>query len=135
MPVVVTMPIPGELRVAFPYDPEIVSAMRTVPTAHWSPDLRVWIVDFNYDIELADALRPWDASVVWRGCDNPYDAMRTAPPSTHETNWATATLSAVGAARVDAVFRALSKVLHPDTPTGSDDLMRQLIEARDALKQ
>lgn len=38
-------------------------------------------------------------------------------------------LAAVGPARVTAVHRALTKVLHPDTPTGDTALQQQLNDA------
>lgn len=45
-----------------------------------------------------------------------------------ESDWARAVLWRVGAQRSDAVFRALSKVLHPDSPAGDTRLMRELLE-------
>lgn len=136
--IVITMPYPGELWVAFPYNRDIVDAMRGVPTAHWEPSQRVWVVNFVYDIDLALALSEWGDQVEWRGCDDPLSHTRYDAPEPQASpsgpSWAQVTLAAVGAERADAVFRALSKVLHPDTPTGSDELMRQLIEAREVMK-
>jgi hypothetical protein len=52
------------------------------------------------------------------------------PPRTSE-NWAEILLRAVGPSREDAVFKALTRVLHPDAKTGDEVLMKELNIARD----
>lgn len=130
--IVVTQPYGDELHVAFPYNAEIVQAMRGVPTAHWEPHFRVWSVGAAYAVELAYALRMWESQMVWREVENPLTPAQPDVPKL--TTWAQAMFAAVGPERTDAAFRALSKVLHPDLPNGSDDLMRQLIEARESVR-
>jgi hypothetical protein len=55
----------------------------------------------------------------------------TRPPRSSPSNdWAHSLFRAVGPDRAEAVYKALSRVLHPDTPTGDHQLMQQLNEAR-----
>lgn len=42
----------------------------------------------------------------------------------------------MGPERTDAVFKALTRILHPDiADTGDTELQRQLNDARDAMEQ
>lgn len=49
-------------------------------------------------------------------------------------DWADTLLRAVGPDRHEAVFKALTRVLHPDAATGDEDLMKDLNQARDRLR-
>ena len=79
---------------------------------------------------LAGALRAAGQHVFFTagGADN-----RRAPsPGTPDRTWAEHLFAAVGPAHADATYRAMSKVLHPDTG-GDTVLMQQLNAARRAL--
>ncbi|MCB1258664.1 MAG: hypothetical protein KDB26_16245 [Microthrixaceae bacterium] len=119
--VIVIEQVGTELHVAFRYDPAVIEKMRTVPSAHWNPSIRQWVVSAQFATPLRVALQQWE--VAWAG---------TAPsaPSNGAVSWAEALFTAVGSDRREAVFRALSKVLHPDTATGDTVLMQTLLEAR-----
>jgi hypothetical protein len=58
---------------------------------------------------------------------------RQTPPGGQTQNWAEVLLTAVGPERADAVFRAVSRIVHPDTENGDAGLMRELIAARDRM--
>ncbi len=119
-----------KLAVQFSYDAEIVDAMRTVPGAYWAPHARAWLVPSGYDWVLESALAGWP--VQWAPGTQPYRESRLPEPAAVSVSWASTLLTAVGPSRAESVFRALSKILHPDTPTGDGELMRALIEARDS---
>ena len=112
-----------ELHVAFRYDPAVIDKMRTVPSAHWNPSIRQWVVGAQLATHLRIALRQWE--VAWAD---------TAPSAANDGtgSWATNLFAVVGPDRREAVFRALSKVLHPDTATGDTALMQTLLDARNA---
>ncbi len=56
-------------------------------------------------------------------------ALSVGVPGT-EPQWAQIMFRRVGHHGADAVYRALSRVLHPDSPTGDTSLQRELNEAR-----
>ena len=120
-----------KLAVRFQYDPSIIGILRTVPGAYWSPTDRAWLMPSAYDYVLESALAHWP--VQWAPGTQPYRESRLPEPAVTSISWATALLAAVGPTRADAVFRALSKVLHPDVSTGDTELMRALIEARNSV--
>jgi hypothetical protein len=58
------------------------------------------------------------------------------PPNRHsDGTCAEALLAAFGPERTDAVYRAVSRVLHPDVATGDATLQRQLNAAREGLRR
>lgn len=116
-------------EVRFPYDPNAVELVKTAVPPHardWNPAERCWLVDDYYVDALAKALRR-NGHRVRRA-----DGTPPPPPRQEPTPWAAALFAAVGTERHDTVFRALSRVLHPDTPTGDTALMHDLLEAREA---
>ena len=51
-------------------------------------------------------------------------------------DWAKALFARVGPDRAEPVFKALTRILHPDNAdTGDTELQRQLNDARDAMAQ
>ena len=113
-------------QVYAPY--ELRELVKTFPGRRWLPDLKCWRVDTIYVDALADALRAVGEAVFFtnggRGTSRPLS------PSTPSPTWAEHLFAAVGAARHDATYKAMSKVLHPDTGNGDTRLMQQLNAAR-----
>ncbi|GAC1569975.1 MAG: hypothetical protein NVS3B18_01640 [Candidatus Dormibacteria bacterium] len=102
----------------------------------WSPTERCWVVSGWIVNPMADALRAAGCTVyVTRADGSPYEQPK--PGGTHgrratpAPDWASVLLNAVGSDRRERVYRALSRVLHPDVETGSHELMQQLNAARD----
>ena len=101
--------------------------VKTFPSRRWMPDLKCWRVDAVYVDALADVLRAAGETVYFTAGGT--DEHRTSP-STPSPTWAESLFEAIGPARHDAAYRALSKVLHPDTGNGDTRLMQQLNAAR-----
>ena len=113
--------------VRFPYDALLVELLKSrVPSyaPTWFSAGKYWTVDSAYAAPLAAAFTELGCTVV--GVD-------TRTPSACD-GWAQHLFRAVGPSRVTAVHRALSKVLHPDVPTGSGVLQRELNDARAELE-
>lgn len=114
--------------VQFAYSPVVVEIMKAVVPAaarSWSREAMKWTVDMDWAPALADALRAADCTVIGLGerahCES--------------AAWALGLLHAVGPHRISAVYRALSKVLHPDNAaTGCPVLQRELNDARVAIE-
>lgn len=116
----------GRHSVRFAYDSAIVSLIKSTIPAYarsWSAHTRCWFIDADWTPLLAAELRYHGHTVT-----GPAD-----PAQQQCTDWAKALFRAVGPQRTPAVYRALSKVLHPDAPTGCPILQQQLNAARTAL--
>ncbi len=129
-PVFVSLYDEDTLEVRFHYDQRIVDMMRTVPRAYWNPHARAWLVPTAYGCFLESVLN--GCPVRWEPGTGPY-AQTPPTPAEPDGRWAEALFAAVGPAWADAVFRALTRVLHPDVG-GDADLMRDLLDARDHMK-
>jgi len=115
--------------VRFPYDALLVELLKSrVPSyaRTWDKTGKQWTVDADWYQPLAAAMRAVGCTVV--GLDAPRQQAHDGK------DWARALFTAVGPARVPAVHRALSKVLHPDTATGCTVLQRELNDARAELE-
>jgi len=113
--------------VRFPYDALLVELLKSrVPSyaRTWNSAGKLWTVDSAYAAPLAAAFTELGCTVV---------GVETRTPSACD-GWAQHLFRAVGPSRVTAVHRALSKVLHPDVPTGSGVLQRELNDARAELE-
>ncbi|MBZ4580995.1 hypothetical protein GBP75_23215 [Mycobacterium avium subsp. hominissuis] len=110
----------------FRYDPDIVEAIKTLPSwdREYDPSRKQWT------IENADAASELASTLADIGCN--VTGLTPAAP-VGEIQWAVELFKAVGPQRADAVARALTKVLHPDTPTGSTRLQQQLNDAKAQL--
>jgi hypothetical protein len=124
----------GDWTIRFNYNATIIKAIKdTVPhyAREWNAATKRWTVNEAWTWQLADALTEIGCQVVGltngyrRGADN-HTATQLA-----DGDWARELFKAVGPQRRDAVYRALSKVLHPDLETGSTQLQRHLNDARD----
>ena len=113
--------------VRFSYDALLVELLKSrVPSyaRTWFSAGKYWTVDSAYAAPLAAAFTELGCTVV---------GVETRTPSACD-GWAQHLFRAVGPSRVTAVHRALSKVLHPDVPTGSGVLQRELNDARAELE-
>ena len=110
--------------VRFSYDPTLVDLLKsTVPSyaRRWSPPRREWFVEAIYARELADTLHGLGHTVV--GIES------VAPRDTFDVScWAKLLFKRVGPNRSTAVYRVLSKCLHPDVG-GDTELQRELNDA------
>jgi hypothetical protein len=106
--------------VRFPYNADVVELIKTVVPSYartWHPAVKTWAVDATYAHQLAATLRRLGHTVV--GIDEPSRDVSCQ-------GWAQHLFRAVGPSRSTAVYRALSRCLHPDTPTGDTTLQREL---------
>jgi len=126
-PTVVFDLVNDRYTVRFSYDPLLVELLKSrVPSyaRTWNSAGKLWTVDSVYAAPLAAAFTELGCTVV---------GVETRTPSACD-GWAQHLFRAVGPSRVTAVHRALSKVLHPDVPTGSGVLQRELNDARAELE-
>lgn len=128
----------GRWCVRFAYDAELVETLKAAVywrEREWDGDARCWWVSSLVVDDMADALVAEGATVRRLDADGQplADPPPEPPPDWAQPSWAEGVLTAVGPQRRDAVFRALSRVLHPDTETGDGDLMRELITARELV--
>lgn len=130
----------GGWDIKFAYDPDIVASIKAVkPTQRkYDPDTKTWtVVDYIETWALARRLQAAGYTVISDVDDLCTHHQRATPPPPPRSKpaatapWADALFDAVGPDRIDAVHRALARILHPDTATGDADLMRALNVARD----
>jgi hypothetical protein len=121
--------------VRFQYNADLVELLKTAVPSHardWNPATKEWTIRATHAEQLASALRATGHKVL--GLDPP----RTDPPprannSTPDTaQWAKLLFRRIGPNHRDPVFRALTKVLHPDVG-GDHSLMQELNQAREQL--
>jgi hypothetical protein len=119
--------------VRFAYNPDVVGLLKTTVPAFartWDSSAKRWTVDLDYAGLLASVLRRAGHQVI--GLEPPKPPPRT--DSADPARWATVLLRRVGPARREPVFRALTRILHPDNQqTGDTQLQRELNAARDQI--
>jgi len=124
----------------FAYSPELVALIKTtVPhyARRWRPDDKAWVVHVEFAQILANALTRQGHTVVEVDGPGPH---RTDTDDADAGAWARLLFARVGPQRADAVYRALSKCLHPDVG-GDTELQRELnaahtlAEARERRRQ
>lgn len=107
----------------FSYDPAVVDAIKFVVPGggrSWNPEIKEWRISDFYIDDLIWYLKKHDHQVTMANLDAPAGG----------GNWAQVLLERVGPDRAQVVFRALSKVLHPDNPrTGDETLQKELVTA------
>jgi hypothetical protein len=124
-----------QYTVAFRYDANLVDLVKTIPAyaRSWNSVTREWVVDSSYAVWLAGAMRQFGHNVT--GIIEPPRAPRAQQHRDNTTNWARLLFVAVGRDRAEPVFRALTRILHPDNPaTGDAQLQLDLNNARDELR-
>ncbi len=115
-----------------PYDlREVVKSFRC---KRWDPVGKHWTVSVEFVDALANALRAAGVTVFVTCPDGtPWKSGATGHGhrATPGDDWADGLFAAVGPDRVDLVFRALSRTLHPDAAAGDTALMQELNGARE----
>ena len=125
----------GDWRVRFRYDPELVDLLKeTVPSyaRTWSPEGKYWTVYPLYAEDLHSAFKALGVTVVGYtpgGRKRQPPPPPPPPPKPKPSQWALVLFERVGPDRVDSVYRALSRALHPDVG-GDTQLMQELNAAR-----
>ncbi len=118
--------------VTFRYDPEVVDLIKSTVPAHsrtWDAARKAWTVDEMWAPALVGALKLSGHTVSGYSTGNSH----TPPPRQNKGGeWASAVFVRVGPERATAVYRALSRCLHPDTPSGDKQLQQELNDAHDA---
>jgi len=111
--------------ITFDYDPDIVSLIKTLPGADrgFNPGTKVWTIAETWAGTLARELDQLGYLVV--GLD---------PTAGTPGDWASVLFDSVGRARAADVYRALSRILHPDVG-GDHHLQQQLNDAYYLMKQ
>ena len=118
--------------VAFAYNPAVVQIVKdTVPgyARTWASARKEWEVDNTWAETLAATMHAAGHTVVGFDVKPPRTGASRAPDDT--SRWAHLLFSRVSAERRQAVYRALSKCLHPDV--GGDPVMQR--EMNDAFNQ
>lgn len=114
--------------VTFAYDPTIVETIKLVVPGFlrsWNKARREWLIlEPVYATELARVLRGAGYTII--GLDDPSS---NRPHGNDPAGWARAVFRRVGPARAPLAYRLLSRVCHPDTPTGDHELMAELNSA------
>lgn len=131
---IIVDPSTGRARAYAPY--ELREVAKSIPSRRWDPAEKCWTIPVAFVPDLADALRAAGSTVhvtrpdgtAWSS-GRPGEGRRDTPA----TDWAEHLLRSVGHDRADRVFKALTRVLHPDVEGGSADLMAALNNARDRL--
>ena len=120
--------------VTFAYNPAVVALIKdTVPgyARSWVAGRKVWEVDDGWGEALAAMLRGKGHTVI--GLESRQRQQPSGSPA-EPSQWARLMFRRLGPTRRAAAYRALSKVLHPDTPTGDTALQRELNDAHDQVK-
>jgi hypothetical protein len=117
--------------VTLAFDATAVAVIKALPSysRRWDPAAKVWRVDAGYAKSLAANLREIGYVVVGLQPD-----IRAHRETTDGADWARLLFRRVGHMRSEPVFRALAHILHPDLASGDTALMRELLTARDELK-
>ena len=128
--------------VRFDYDPGVVALLEDIPhfARRWRPATRSWWIFGYYAGYLASELDAHGHTLTgidptrWRRHGNQHNGAEHNGDAGDD--WAKALFTRVGPKRADAVFKALTRILHPDNAdTGDTDLQRQLNDARAAMDQ
>lgn len=111
-----------EAQVFSPFEAKDI--IRGMPTRRWDKERRCWVIP----VDDAAALR---GRLEWEGFTvQVHSNWRPEPRTTTVVNWADSLFQALPEALAEKAFKALTRVLHPDTG-GDTALMQQLNGARD----
>lgn len=126
----------GGYAVRFRYDPIAVDIIKSLPgyVRGWDANRRVWQVDSDYADELRRMFEGAGYFVIGIAAAMP-------PPSPpryggsrgNESDWARLLFRRVGKDRAAPVFKAVTRVLHPDNQATGDTMLQQ--ELNDAYHQ
>lgn len=115
----------GRYSFRFHYDPDAIAIIKTAPAyaREWDPARKRWLVDIGLATVVIDMLVDHGHTVV---------GLPEQPRTADSTSWAEELLTACPPDIREQVYRALSKVLHPDAG-GDVRLQQALNDARDRL--
>ncbi|MCI4674784.1 hypothetical protein [Candidatus Mycolicibacterium alkanivorans] len=116
----------GRYEFRFPYSPDVIGIIKTAPaySREWDPARKRWLIDIGPDASaVIDLLVDHGHTVVGLP-----EQRRTADSAT----WAEELLTACPPHIREQVYRALTKVLHPDAG-GTTKLQQELNDARQHL--
>lgn len=123
----------SEVRLYFSFDQQVIDIIRTIPGRRWNKDLRCWIVAHSSLRLLSDTLVSLGHRVIVSGPSDQREYERTKRErEARDNDWADQLLGRCSAELSEKVFKALTRVLHPDAG-GDNTLMRDLNVARDRL--
>jgi hypothetical protein len=112
---------------SFAFDAEVVELIKMIPHTARSFDsaTKQWTVKHGHVNGLVANLKKMGHTVI--GLDDAKDDTKRDPKP--DADPFLALLEHVGTTRAAATYKALSKVLHPDTATGDNRLQQQLNDA------
>lgn len=119
-------------EVRAPYD--VRDVVKALPGRRWHPTLKCWLIGSSFAEAMAEALRAAGCTVVVTRRGGAERGGLDDDQHVVGAGWADALFAAVGPGRDDAVYRALSRVLHPDHG-GDPQLQQALNVARDRLRR
>jgi hypothetical protein len=134
---VIFAPDDDNYTVRFDYDLEVVAILEDIPhfARTWRPATRSWWIFGYYAGYLVSELDAHGHTVIgldpthWRRHGSRHNGAQHNGDA--GDGWAKAVFARVGPERADAVFKALTRVLHPDNvATGDAALQRELNDAR-----
>jgi hypothetical protein len=120
----------GYCAVRFTYDPDAVDVVKRLPSfsRQWDPQAKMWKVDASFIHDVTQGLQQLGYTII--GLEGV-----ARPGASQSGNWAEVLFNRVGPDRADAVFRSLTRILHPDNPaTGDGILQQELNKARDRYR-
>jgi hypothetical protein len=120
----------ADYAVKFRYDPDAVALVKALPTwaRRWDPLTKAWYIDVGHAEELAADFAEIGYLVVG------LERSRTGNGAcngacAHSGDIFAQLLRHVGNDRSERVFKALTRILHPDTAGGDGRLQQQLNDA------
>jgi hypothetical protein len=121
--------------VQFRYDAAVIELLKAAVPGHarsWNPATKEWTVRATHAEQLAKALRATGHQVIGIGPPRTDPPPRAGGPILDTAQWARILFRRVGPNRREPVFRALTRILHPDVG-GDHRLMQELNVAREEL--
>lgn len=112
---IVVTRVKDKLRISAPY--EARELIKQIPGRKWDPALKLWTCPATSESVARIVLGQWPGGVHW-------DTTPSKPP-TPLTDWPGAMFAALPSGLRKPAYRALSRVLHPDT--GGDTEQMQLL--------
>ena len=122
----------GNYTVGFQFDQRLVNLIKAVVPGYarsWSAPTKRWLVSDSYADALAKAMTNLGYTVVGIRTESAKARTAADAPRADQSQWARTLFHRVGPTRVVPVYRALSRIVHPDTATGDTKLQQELNDA------
>lgn len=101
---------------------EAVDLCRRIPGRWWHKDTKQWSAPLSAEDAIRKIFAEWPGTVHWQGVSSSNGSVK------RPTSWADGLFAQTPATLHKPVYKALSKVLHPDTG-GDTAAMQQLNDA------